>query len=132
SQTDMWMCWVIPELVPIFMDFFYKMRSWREMDSLGQPCQQQCSCPQDGALLKVAVLTFTNMYDLEITPCKCWSAPRQLLERGLFPSAPQHPGLAVDIRLLEFTRKLFVRIALNKSAMVGAIEEHLGDLGFKL
>jgi hypothetical protein len=72
------------------------------------------------------------MYDLEITPCKCWMAPCQLLEQGLFPSAPRRPGLAVDIRLLEFTRKLFVRIAPNKSAMVGALEEHLGDLGFKL
>ncbi|KAJ7909808.1 hypothetical protein B0H13DRAFT_1877310 [Mycena leptocephala] len=116
-------------------------RSWRDMDALSERGAHQCSCLTDGALLKVAVLTFTSdfhtkeiteMYDLEITPCKCWSAPRQLLEQGLFPSAPQRPGLAVDVRLLEFTRKLFVRIAPNKSAMVGALEEHLGDLGFKL
>ncbi|KAJ6534910.1 hypothetical protein B0H19DRAFT_964183, partial [Mycena capillaripes] len=69
---------------------------------------------------------------LEISPCNCWTAPLQLLERGLFPSAPLWPGLAVDVCLLEFTMKLFVRIVPSKSAMVGALEEHLRDLGFKL
>ncbi|KAJ6568559.1 hypothetical protein B0H19DRAFT_1256310 [Mycena capillaripes] len=133
SQTEVWMEKIIPVLVPVFMDLFQKTRSWREMDVLSAPnARRTCSCSRPGALLKVAVLTFTNIYDLEIFPCDCWTAPLQLLERGLFPSAPLRPGLAVDVRLLEFTMKLFVRIAPNKSAMVGALEEHLRDLGFKL
>ncbi|KAJ6564319.1 hypothetical protein B0H19DRAFT_876595, partial [Mycena capillaripes] len=133
SQTEVWMEKVIPDLIPVFMDLFQKTRCWREMDVLSAPnARRTCSCGRPGALLKVAVLTFTNIYDLEIFPCDCWTAPLQLLERGLFPSASLRPGLAVDVRLLEFTMKLFVRIAPNKSAMVGALEEHLRDLGFKL
>jgi hypothetical protein len=60
SQTEMWSCTVVPELVPIFMDLFRKTRSWRDMDALGERGAHQCSCPTDGALLKVAVLTFTS------------------------------------------------------------------------
>ncbi|KAJ7615780.1 hypothetical protein DFH06DRAFT_1013158 [Mycena polygramma] len=132
SQTDVWMNVVIPDLVSVFMDLYHKTRSWRNMDALGVPTEDACLCLTDGALLKVTVLTFTDMYDVDITPCRCRSAPRQLLERGLFPSAPVRPGVAVDVRLLEFTKKLFVRIAPNKSAMVGALQDHLADLGFKL
>ncbi|KAJ7021923.1 hypothetical protein C8F04DRAFT_972110 [Mycena alexandri] len=72
------------------------------------------------------------MDDVTITPCTCLPAPEQLLQRGAFACAPIRPGLAVDVRLLEFTMKLFVRIAPNKSAMVGALQQHLEDLGFKL
>jgi hypothetical protein len=60
SQTEMWSRTVVPELVPIFMDLFRKTRSWRDMDALGERGAHQCSCPTDGALLKVAVLTFTS------------------------------------------------------------------------
>jgi hypothetical protein len=60
SQTEMWSCTMLPELVLIFMDLFRKTRSWRDMDALGEHSAHQCSCPMDGALLKVAVLTFTS------------------------------------------------------------------------
>lgn len=72
------------------------------------------------------------MEDVTITPCMCRPAAQQLLQRGAFACAPVRPGLAVDVRLLEFTMKLFVRIAPNKSAMVGALQQHLEALGFKL
>ncbi|KAJ7111122.1 hypothetical protein C8R46DRAFT_932834 [Mycena filopes] len=72
------------------------------------------------------------MEDVRITPCECWTAPQQLLERGAFACAPLRPGLAVNVQFLEFTIKLFVRIAPNKSAMVGALQDHLRNLGYKL
>ncbi|KAJ7431665.1 hypothetical protein B0H11DRAFT_1749743 [Mycena galericulata] len=72
------------------------------------------------------------MDDIVINPCECAPVPEWLLESGVFPCAPLRPSLAVDVRLLEFTMKLFVRIAPNKSALTGALVAHLGDLGFKL
>ncbi|KAJ7432853.1 hypothetical protein B0H11DRAFT_2260038 [Mycena galericulata] len=73
-----------------------------------------------------------DIYDIVIHPCECAPVPGWLLESGVFPCVPLHPSLAVDVRLLEFTMKLFVRIAPNKSALTGALVAHLGDLGFKL
>ncbi|KAF9510904.1 hypothetical protein BS47DRAFT_1299614, partial [Hydnum rufescens UP504] len=39
--------------------------------------------------------------------CSCRPAAMLLLELGLFPSAPVHPTLAVDLDLLDFTSTLF-------------------------
>ncbi|KAJ7629926.1 hypothetical protein B0H17DRAFT_867678, partial [Mycena rosella] len=48
--------------------------------------------------------------------CECAPAPQQLLAAGLFPSAPLCPRFAVDMRVLEFAMKLFVRITPNNTA----------------
>lgn len=56
----------------------------------------------------------------------------QLVRHGLFPCAPLHPSLAVDIRVLEFVTKLFVRVAPNNTAWSGAVEDFLGERGYHL
>ncbi|KAJ7657118.1 hypothetical protein B0H17DRAFT_955738, partial [Mycena rosella] len=64
--------------------------------------------------------------------CACAPAPTQLLATGLFPSAPIRPTLAVDVRVLEFAMKLFVRIAPNNTAWTSTLESFLDGLGFTL
>ncbi|KAJ7614813.1 hypothetical protein FB45DRAFT_758163, partial [Roridomyces roridus] len=54
------------------------------------------------------------------------------LPKGCFPCAPHRPGLAVDVRVLEFFRSLYLRIAPNKSAGIGALQDHLEKMGYQL
>ncbi|KAJ7729056.1 hypothetical protein B0H16DRAFT_1734416 [Mycena metata] len=129
---EVWMNVMIPRLVDVFMDVFWRTRSWGKMKALEELYPPICTCGYPGAPLTVVIMTFTDMEDVTIMPCMCRPAAQQLLQRGAFACAPVRPGLAVDVRLLEFTMKLFVRIALNKSAMVGALQQHLEALGFKL
>jgi hypothetical protein len=51
---------------------------------------------------------------------------------GAFPCAPLSPSLAVDLRVLEFTRNLFLEIAPNTTAFSIALERCLSSLGFQL
>ncbi|KAJ7119273.1 hypothetical protein C8R43DRAFT_901113 [Mycena crocata] len=70
------------------------------------------------------------MQDLVLKVCDCNPAAQQLLSAGLFPCAPLRPTLAVDVRLLELAKKLFVRIAPNKTAWTSTLEDFLSSLGF--
>lgn len=51
---------------------------------------------------------------------------------GYFPCAPYHPTLAVDIRMLQFVTKLFVRVSPNNTAWCATVEDFLQGLGYKL
>ena len=51
---------------------------------------------------------------------------------GAFPCAPLSPSLAVDLRVLEFTRNLFLEIAPNTTAFSITLERCLSSLGFQL
>ena len=64
--------------------------------------------------------------------CTCKDVALQLLARGLFPSAPQFPTLAVDIQMLEFVRELFVHAAPNITAWCQTLETFLVARRFKL
>ncbi|KAJ6606679.1 hypothetical protein DFH09DRAFT_1067431 [Mycena vulgaris] len=133
SQWQLWMDAVIPDLVPVFLDAFHRTRGWRNFEVLLVASQRpSCSCGSEGALLKITVVSFTSISDTTLTPCKCASAPLQLLECGLFPCTPTRPTLAVNARLLKFTMKLYVHIASNKTAWTATLDDFLGGLGFKL
>ncbi|KII83750.1 hypothetical protein PLICRDRAFT_83678, partial [Plicaturopsis crispa FD-325 SS-3] len=69
---------------------------------------------------------------IEIQVCACRPAASQLLARGLFPCAPRAPSLAVDLRMLEFVRTLFVRVPPNATAWCDALEDFLDGRGYKL
>ncbi|KAH7905169.1 hypothetical protein BJ138DRAFT_1231768 [Hygrophoropsis aurantiaca] len=64
--------------------------------------------------------------------CPCSTAPMQLLARGLFPCAPIAPTLAVDLRVLNFGKLLFVRTSPNMTAWCDTLETFLSNLGHKL
>ena len=69
---------------------------------------------------------------MKIHYCQCYPAPLQLLQRGLFPCTPTAPTLAVDLKMLEFTCKLFLRVAPNNTAWCDALESFLGGCKYKL
>jgi hypothetical protein len=56
----------------------------------------------------------------------------QLVRSGLFPCSPIFPTFAVDIRVLDFVRRLFCRIAPNYTAWCSAATEFLGAQGYHL
>ncbi|KAJ7685987.1 hypothetical protein B0H17DRAFT_887281, partial [Mycena rosella] len=64
--------------------------------------------------------------------CECTPAPQQLLTAGLFPLVPLHPHFAVNMWVLEFAMKLFVRIVPNNTAWCATIESFLSGVGFSM
>ena len=58
--------------------------------------------------------------------------PIQLINLGLFPSAPLLPTLAVDLQVLDFVRELFVNAAPNVTAWCNTLESFLSARSFKL
>lgn len=71
--------------------------------------------------------------ELEVmTFCPCESVPLSLLRRGLFPSTPTFPTLAVDVTMLEFVRELFVNSSPNTTAWCDTLEQFLRSRKYKL
>lgn len=50
----------------------------------------------------------------------------------MFPCSPVYPTLAVDIRVLDFVRRLFLRIAPNYTAWCSAVVDFLSSQGYHL
>ncbi|KAJ7462893.1 hypothetical protein FB451DRAFT_1341052 [Mycena latifolia] len=51
---------------------------------------------------------------------------------GAFPCVPIQPSLAVDLRVLEFCKNLFLQIAPNNTAFTTTLERCLSSMGFQL
>ncbi|KAF9231537.1 hypothetical protein BU15DRAFT_37958, partial [Melanogaster broomeanus] len=64
--------------------------------------------------------------------CKCSTAPHQLMSMGLFACAPIAPSLAVDLRVLQFVKTLFVCQTPNATAWCEALEVFLAERGHTL
>jgi hypothetical protein len=77
-------------------------------------------------------MLLVELKSIEIHSCECSPAALQLLRRGLFPCAPIAPTLAVDLKVLEFVRELFVRMPPNTTAWCETLEAFLGNQGYKL
>lgn len=73
-----------------------------------------------------------ELEEVEIRACRCFLAALQLLSRGLFPCAPVAPTLAVDIKMLDFVRELFVRMPPNTTSWCDTVEAFLVKQRFKL
>ncbi|KAI5986471.1 hypothetical protein EDD15DRAFT_2389853 [Pisolithus albus] len=74
----------------------------------------------------------SGLEEIEINACPCRPAPVCLMQHGLFASSPVAPTLAVDLRVLEFLKKLFVRLTPNTTAWCEALESFLDGQGYKL
>ncbi|KAK7441208.1 hypothetical protein VKT23_016689 [Stygiomarasmius scandens] len=81
----------------------------------------------------VAVIRFAGIEQISVWFCSscCPTAP-QLLRSGLLPCAPFAPSLSVDIRMLDFLARLFLRISPNVTAWCGALEDYLRQQGYWL
>jgi hypothetical protein len=51
---------------------------------------------------------------------------------GAFGCAPLRPSLAVDLRVLEFARNLFLQISPNNTAITLTLERVLENMGYQL
>ncbi|KAF8132708.1 hypothetical protein K438DRAFT_1442136, partial [Mycena galopus ATCC 62051] len=51
---------------------------------------------------------------------------------GAFGCVPLEPSIAVDLRVLEFARNLFLQISPNTTAFTLAFEQVLSNMGFQL
>lgn len=73
-----------------------------------------------------------ELQTIDIRSCQCCPAALQLLSQGLFPCAPFAPTLAVDLKMLDFVRELFVRMPPNTTSWCETVEAFLSKRGFKL
>lgn len=69
---------------------------------------------------------------IELWASDCSKAAIQLIRSGRFPCSPIYPTLAIDIRVLDFIRRLFLRIAPNHTAWCSAATDFLAAQGYHL
>ncbi|KAJ7194705.1 hypothetical protein GGX14DRAFT_678291 [Mycena pura] len=130
AQWRRWQEDVIPTLIDHYVRLLHQTKSLRDMPT-PTPCAPVCSCGKQSR--KVAIVRFTCVEDMEIKVCPCSPAVTvQLMQAGAFACAPLLPSVAVDLRVLEFTTKLFVHIAPNTTAFSEALERALETMGFQL
>ena len=149
AQWKRWEIEIIPTLIAPYMDLLEATLSLR--NDPPPPKLKSCTCGDPGRHLAVTIVKFTGesrppllpileicaqchlaLELVDIRACKCSPAAGQLLEMGFFPCAPYHPTLAVEVRMLQFVTKLFVRISPNNTAWCATVEDFLQNLGYKL
>ncbi|KAF7364466.1 hypothetical protein MSAN_01108000 [Mycena sanguinolenta] len=131
NQATRWLDTVIPLLIPIYMELVQKNREpphvgcyfteyarmhlhWGRVEWEGQGEKSKA------------------LEEITIRICPCSLAAPQLLQRGYFACAPLEPTLAIELRLLEFVRRLFLNIAPNNTALANTLETFLDSMGYKL
>src|SRR5438128_4420613 len=68
----------------------------------------------------------SGLEEAKIMYCACTPATIRLMECGLFACSPTSPTLAVDLRVLELVKKLFVRLTPSMTAWCKSLESLLG------
>ncbi|KAJ3978980.1 hypothetical protein F5890DRAFT_1421989 [Lentinula detonsa] len=130
KQAFNWQTLVIPSLTPVYMTYLYESANLAREVTL-EP--QQCVCMGSAERrIDVTVVLFNKLQKISLTICQCRTAATQLMRLGLFGCAPIFPSLAVDIRLLDFVTRLFLRISPNVTAFCSAIEDFLKSQGYQL
>ncbi|KAG1844033.1 hypothetical protein DFJ58DRAFT_717669 [Suillus subalutaceus] len=147
NQWQRWSNEVIPSLIGPYLTYQYKSSSLRHRPALqNDPVECTASCHRRTLEVTCVFFNCTNspycyvaridrspdLEVLNIDCCPCAPAPLQLLKLGLFACAPIAPSLAVDLRVLELVRTLFVRITPNTTAWCEALEVFLTARGYKL
>ncbi|KAL0574854.1 hypothetical protein V5O48_007108 [Marasmius crinis-equi] len=130
NQSLRWRTEVIPQLVYPYMNM---LRLTENLHNDPEPREWSCSCGSRGLrTLKVTIVRFSRLSELELDVCDCTPAAVMLVQRGLFPCAPCFPTLAVDIRVLDFVKALFLRVAPNHTAWCDTVTEFLAQQGFRM
>ncbi|THU88323.1 hypothetical protein K435DRAFT_580048, partial [Dendrothele bispora CBS 962.96] len=91
-----------------------------------------CSC-QGSHNIPISVIRFDKLEEIHVPYCsRCNLVAVTLLRSGLFPCAPFRPTLAVDVRMLDFVTRLFLRISPNHTAWCNTLGDFLGAQGYHL
>jgi hypothetical protein len=155
KRANQWRRWsedVIPRMIVPYLSYIQKTSSLRDTNVPGERHRNEGECCSgcrtrnikvacvlfDGMLLtcflssNISLMYIIAFEEITIISCPCFPAPLQLLRRGLFPCAPMAPSLAVDLRVLEFVRLLFVRQSPNHTAWCDTLETFLEGMKYKL
>ncbi|KAJ3991360.1 hypothetical protein F5050DRAFT_1536778, partial [Lentinula boryana] len=96
AQNHRWQMEVLPCLIRPYISMLRRTDNLRNeagmLDKAG-------TCLNNPRLLEISIL---ELQKLVLSVCACRTAAVQLVEQGLFPCAPVHPTLAVDIHVLDF------------------------------
>jgi hypothetical protein len=151
NQWNRWSTEVIPSLVPLWRAYLRKTSNLR-IPALPKNTEgSECFCDSGGRSLHVTCILFDRtslpffffallagadnslgVEQIVLRTCACASAPSQLMAMGLFGCAPIAPSLAVDLRLLQFVKTLFVRLTPNTTAWCEALAVFLQERGYGL
>lgn len=146
KQWARWTQEVIPSLLRPHLRLLHKSRSLCEVPrSFTYRCTCNASSSRSLAVVcvffermcdvscsKLLLTSFPGLEIVRIDACQCSPAALQLISRGLFPCAPIAPTLAVDIKMLEFVRELFLRMPPNTTSWCETLEAFLGKRSYKL
>ncbi|KAI6100892.1 hypothetical protein EV401DRAFT_2080701 [Pisolithus croceorrhizus] len=130
-QWQWWSQDVIPALLNPYLQYLEASESLHVVvDSRVDHLTQCLTCVVHP--LTICCLFFNRLEEIKISYCACTPAPVHLMESGLFACSPVAPTLAVDLRVLEFMRTLFVRLTPNTTAWCEALESFLDGQGYQL
>lgn len=147
AQQLRWENEVLPVLVQPYME--YLRVSLNLSQDVELPRVNDCTCmnrrervlemvvlrfsSESLALVFIIILTMLQeLQKLSLRVCQCRPAALQLMNRGLFGNAPKEPTLAVDLRVLDFVTRLFLRLSPNNTAICQTIEDFLRSQGYQL
>jgi hypothetical protein len=146
---------LIPTLIAPYTKFMASKGSGDALPTNDRKCQGgNCKGPSGKGLkvmcvymkrtlLYLAIPLFQHIYidnplisvdieELKLDICSCNPAAIQLLERGLFPSSPVLPSLAVEIHQLELVSIFFMTTAPNVTGWTETLETFLANRGYNL
>lgn len=148
-QWERWTTEILPLIISPYLELQHSTQSLRNEAVLNIE-GRACECCQNAQKLTIWLIRFSSMPtipfhifnnrltgDTEIEQVELWAsdcskAAVQLIRSGLFPCSPIYPTLAVDIRVLDFVRRLFLRIAPNYTAWCHAATDFLAAQGYRL
>ncbi|KAF8833837.1 hypothetical protein BDN67DRAFT_870251, partial [Paxillus ammoniavirescens] len=150
NQWNHWSTGVIPSLVPLWRAYLCKTSNLR-IPALPKNTQGlECFCDSGGRSLHVTCVLFDHtslclcfallagadislgVEQIILRTCMCASAHSQLIAMGFFGCAPITPSLAVDLRLLQFVKTLFVRLTPNTTVWCEVLAVFLQQHGYGL
>ncbi|KAJ7040146.1 hypothetical protein C8F04DRAFT_1254304 [Mycena alexandri] len=126
KRADQWARWqtdTIPLILPHLAQVLHVTRSLRLVHDLELPPPRpsDCTCIEFKTH-SVVVVRFSKIEDVNLRVCRCAPLSVQLVQGGVFGCAPVAPSLAVDMRVLEFARNLFLHVAPNNTAFSATLE----------
>ncbi|KAI5982636.1 hypothetical protein EDD15DRAFT_2391151 [Pisolithus albus] len=133
KRQNQWRRWsqdIIPALVEPYLQYLEASHNLRVVVGIQNHLSRCSACSTHSS--NVTCVFFDRLEEIEINACPCRPAPVCLMQHGLFATSPVAPTLAVDLRVLEFLKKLFVRLTPNTTAWCEALESFLDGQGYKL
>ncbi|KAH6865348.1 hypothetical protein BKA70DRAFT_1244851, partial [Coprinopsis sp. MPI-PUGE-AT-0042] len=124
-QFSTWTETVLPQLLPTYLTLLSSSNNLANI----RRSPGSCTCPRSVQRIIVDCISFDGISHYIV--CSCAPA-RQLLVAGFFPTAPLFPTMAVDVRMLEFMRELYLCSPPNRSAWSSALESFYGRQGIIL